>query len=274
MGVQNEPPHDVPRWYWDYSELKAILALGSGEISALTLNYLEEFELKALLIIRDYQEIISFESSLGQGKLLLTTCLFFLPSCNDPRGPQPSLAHPSPGCLTYLNPPPYLRTSPACGASDSHAYEVPMCAILKLIFSWQSASCWFDYSASHRNQRRKRGFFPRPTLLKYPTSLFYHCLNLCLLLWFTCLQRTYGNRSFYIFCFFLKTDCLFPRASRGALGACRFPTGNPWQEPRGLTSRPCASGDSLRMGALHCTSFYFFFQLLGTWIFVMSLYWY
>lgn len=127
--------------------------------------------------------------------------------------PQASLAHPSAGCLTYLNPPFCLWTSRACGASDSHVYEVPTCMTLNMIFSWHSASCWFDYSASHRKQRRERGIFPLPTLLKYPASLFHHHLNLRLLLWFTCLQRTYHHWILYIFCSFLKADCLSPPAS-------------------------------------------------------------
>lgn len=33
VGVQNAPPQNVPQWYTDYFELKAILASGSGEMS-------------------------------------------------------------------------------------------------------------------------------------------------------------------------------------------------------------------------------------------------
>lgn len=57
VGVQNKPPKDVPQWYADYFELKAILALGSRETSALPFNYLEELLLGVLPIIKNYQGI-------------------------------------------------------------------------------------------------------------------------------------------------------------------------------------------------------------------------
>lgn len=54
VGVQVEPPQDMPQWYADCFELKATLAAGLRETSAPPLKYLEEFEL-GVLLIRDYQ---------------------------------------------------------------------------------------------------------------------------------------------------------------------------------------------------------------------------
>ena len=46
---------DVPLWYSDCFDLKAIKASSSRENSVPPFNYLEELELEVLLIIRDYQ---------------------------------------------------------------------------------------------------------------------------------------------------------------------------------------------------------------------------
>ena len=54
VGVQREPHQDVPQHSADYSELKAILATGSGETSAPPFNYLE-VESEARPLIRNHQ---------------------------------------------------------------------------------------------------------------------------------------------------------------------------------------------------------------------------
>lgn len=47
----------MPLWYVDYSDLKAIKILWAPEKFLPTLlNYLEEFELGVLPVIRDYQK--------------------------------------------------------------------------------------------------------------------------------------------------------------------------------------------------------------------------
>lgn len=53
MGVQNKLTQDVPQWYIDYFELKAILVSGSRKMSVPLINCLE-FEWRALFI-RVYQ---------------------------------------------------------------------------------------------------------------------------------------------------------------------------------------------------------------------------
>lgn len=53
--MKNEPPQDMPVWYVDCFELRAILATGSRENSPPAhFNCLEEFEL-GVLPIRDHQ---------------------------------------------------------------------------------------------------------------------------------------------------------------------------------------------------------------------------
>ena len=54
VGVRKKLPQDVPQWYTDYFELKAMLASGSRETSALPLNYLEGLESEVVPRIRDY----------------------------------------------------------------------------------------------------------------------------------------------------------------------------------------------------------------------------
>lgn len=52
VGVQNESPQDMPLWYEDYFELKALETLWAQE-KLCPYNYLEEFELGAHNIIKD-----------------------------------------------------------------------------------------------------------------------------------------------------------------------------------------------------------------------------
>ena len=60
VGVQNEPPQDMPQWCTDYLELKATLASGSRGASAAPFNYLEDLELGDLPIISDFIRRLSY----------------------------------------------------------------------------------------------------------------------------------------------------------------------------------------------------------------------
>lgn len=82
MGFQNKSAQDVPLWYVDCSELKAAFSLRLNRNSCPSFNYLEEFALGALPIMR-LSEITSLDLATGQERLLLTKHLL-LSSCNTP----------------------------------------------------------------------------------------------------------------------------------------------------------------------------------------------
>lgn len=71
MEVQNESPQNVPHWYADDFELRAVLASDSRETSALlpAINYLEELKLGASPIIGDHQPSSFFDPPIGQSNL-------------------------------------------------------------------------------------------------------------------------------------------------------------------------------------------------------------
>lgn len=126
VGVWNELPQDVYQWFADYFELKAILALGSRETSATLFTYLEEPELGALLIHnKRLFEIISFDLSIWQDKLLFTKGLFL--SCNDPLK--------SPKYTTSSLAQKVLGTPSSLSASESLGVPIYMYVLNSVIFS-------------------------------------------------------------------------------------------------------------------------------------------
>lgn len=78
LGVQHEPPQDMPLWGVDHFKLKATETLRAQEkrLSPLPLNYVEEFKLGAQPTMRTPPEVPFYPPRKQGGRIVTGRALF------------------------------------------------------------------------------------------------------------------------------------------------------------------------------------------------------